>query len=132
MSNRCLLTLAIILIAPNAWAHGGGLDKYGCHTNRKTGDYHCHRAPATTPPPASNFSSSRAVNPLMSQAPPPATTSGQNGESKAGWVGDRKALVYFKGTCEAAKAIPDERRVTMTYENSFTDLGYRRSREPGC
>ena len=24
-------------------AHGGGLNKDGCHNNRKTGDYHCHR-----------------------------------------------------------------------------------------
>lgn len=24
-------------------AHGGGLDGRGCHNNRKTGDYHCHR-----------------------------------------------------------------------------------------
>jgi len=23
-------------------SHSGGTDKYGCHTNRKTGDYHCH------------------------------------------------------------------------------------------
>ncbi|WP_371999973.1 YHYH domain-containing protein [Tistrella mobilis] len=23
-------------------AHGGGLDRNGCHHNRKTGDYHCH------------------------------------------------------------------------------------------
>jgi len=27
-------------------AHGGGLNADGCHTNRKTGDSHCHRAPA--------------------------------------------------------------------------------------
>lgn len=27
----------------NAKSHGGGLDKFGCHTNHKTGDYHCHR-----------------------------------------------------------------------------------------
>jgi len=26
-----------------AWAHGGGLDAYGCHHNRKQGGYHCHR-----------------------------------------------------------------------------------------
>ena len=26
-----------------AAAHGGGLNKEGCHNNRKTGDYHCHR-----------------------------------------------------------------------------------------
>lgn len=25
-------------------AHGGGLNSQGCHNNRKTGDYHCHRA----------------------------------------------------------------------------------------
>lgn len=24
-------------------AHGGGLNADGCHTNRRTGDYHCHR-----------------------------------------------------------------------------------------
>lgn len=25
-----------------AFAHSGGTDSSGCHTNRKTGDYHCH------------------------------------------------------------------------------------------
>lgn len=24
-------------------AHGGGLNAQGCHNNRSTGDYHCHR-----------------------------------------------------------------------------------------
>ena len=24
-------------------SHGGGLNSEGCHNNRKTGDYHCHR-----------------------------------------------------------------------------------------
>lgn len=33
-----------LLLAASAAAHGGGLDADGCHTNRKTGDYHCHRA----------------------------------------------------------------------------------------
>ena len=26
-----------------AYPHGGGLDAYGCHNNRKAGGYHCHR-----------------------------------------------------------------------------------------
>jgi hypothetical protein len=26
-------------------AHGGGLDRYGCHHDRKAGTYHCHRGP---------------------------------------------------------------------------------------
>ncbi|MGC4062948.1 MAG: YHYH domain-containing protein [Aquabacterium sp.] len=28
----------------SAFAHPGGLNGEGCHHNRKTGDYHCHRA----------------------------------------------------------------------------------------
>jgi len=33
------------LLAVAAHAHGGGLNAEGCHNNKKTGDYHCHRAP---------------------------------------------------------------------------------------
>lgn len=33
----------LVLQAPAASAHGGGLNSEGCHNNRKTGDYHCHR-----------------------------------------------------------------------------------------
>jgi len=28
-----------------AYPHGGGLDAYGYHHNRKAGGYHCHRGP---------------------------------------------------------------------------------------
>jgi hypothetical protein len=36
---------ALLGIALPAYPHGGGLDGYGCHNNRKTGGYHCHRGP---------------------------------------------------------------------------------------
>ena len=36
-----LLALSSITVS----AHGGGLNAEGCHNNRKTGDYHCHRSP---------------------------------------------------------------------------------------
>lgn len=36
----------LAVLAANALAHGGGLNAEGCHHNRKTGDYHCHRAPS--------------------------------------------------------------------------------------
>lgn len=60
MKHACALLhgLAAVLIAlvvsPAAQGHGGGLDRNGCHTNRKTGDYHCHNgssspAPSSTP-----------------------------------------------------------------------------------
>lgn len=47
---RLLLPLALaLLLAPSiATAHGGGLDDIGGHTNRSTGEYHCHRNPCRT------------------------------------------------------------------------------------
>ena len=38
-----------IILAFAVQAHGGGLNAEGCHNNHKTGDYHCHRAPAAKP-----------------------------------------------------------------------------------
>ena len=37
------LAIGIILHAGNVQAHGGGLDRYGCHNDRRNGGYHCHR-----------------------------------------------------------------------------------------
>ena len=44
-----------IATATVATAHDGGLNAQGCHNNRKTGDYHCHRSqsPPRAAPPAS-------------------------------------------------------------------------------
>ncbi len=36
---------ALLLSASSALAHGGGLDAKGCHTEKRTGEYHCHRTP---------------------------------------------------------------------------------------
>ena len=49
MSNRGVNMRAILTISLRiptvALANGGGLDRYGCHHNRKQGGYHCHRGP---------------------------------------------------------------------------------------
>jgi Excalibur calcium-binding domain len=38
------LVVSLLLFQPvPAFAHPGGLNAEGCHNNRKTGDYHCHR-----------------------------------------------------------------------------------------
>ena len=42
--------VAALSAAMPARAHPGGLDREGCHTNRKTGEYHCHRATAVPQP----------------------------------------------------------------------------------
>ena len=41
--NVLLVCLMILGIPLFALGHGGGLDGYGCHHNRKHGGYHCHR-----------------------------------------------------------------------------------------
>lgn len=46
---RYLAFVCACLACSSVYAHGGGLDAQGCHTNRKTGDYHCHR-PQSPPP----------------------------------------------------------------------------------
>ncbi|WP_353407588.1 YHYH domain-containing protein [Pseudoteredinibacter isoporae] len=33
-----------------AVAHGGRLNSQGCHNNRKTGGYHCHRGSSSVKP----------------------------------------------------------------------------------
>ncbi len=50
MWQRCTCLLWLALAPLIVQGHGGGLDKYGCHHNRKTGDYHCHRATGALPP----------------------------------------------------------------------------------
>jgi len=57
------LALAAVLgLAAGVQAHPGGLNAEGCHNNRKTGDYHCHRSPAPPRPTANSQAS-----PLMGE-----------------------------------------------------------------
>jgi hypothetical protein len=60
---RRLLTLlacaAALLPTSPAFAHPGGLDAEGCHTNRKTGDRHCHGAASATSSRASKPAAAR-------------------------------------------------------------------------
>ncbi|WP_281421680.1 excalibur calcium-binding domain-containing protein [Novilysobacter antarcticus] len=42
-SCKTLVALALLLVSASAIGHSGGLNSDGCHTNRSTGDYHCHR-----------------------------------------------------------------------------------------
>ena len=36
----------LLSYVPGAWAHGGGLNREGCHRETATGGYHCHRGSA--------------------------------------------------------------------------------------
>ena len=43
-----VLTCNLLLIPSIVSSHGGGLNKDGCHNDRKTGGYHCHRGKSPT------------------------------------------------------------------------------------
>lgn len=45
--RNAFLVVAGLATSGLVLGHGGGLNAEGCHNNRKTGDYHCHRAPTT-------------------------------------------------------------------------------------
>lgn len=46
-----VVALPLAFAAPllPVFAHPGGLNSEGCHNNRKTGGYHCHRGSSSAP-----------------------------------------------------------------------------------
>ncbi len=48
ISLRFLLIAALLQSAPFSYAHSGKTDVSGCHTEKKTGEYHCHGSAAKT------------------------------------------------------------------------------------
>ena len=59
----------LLLLAPAASAHGGGLNSEGCHNNRKTGDYHCHRGGSSSGNSSSGGSAARSNSAPAAAAP---------------------------------------------------------------
>ena len=52
MKTTIRILLLMAAFPSVVFAHGGGLDGSGCHTNRKTGDYHCHGSSQARPQPS--------------------------------------------------------------------------------
>lgn len=52
LASLALLSTPVATVEVSA--HPGGLDAKGCHHNRKTGDYHCHRQRRATRPASGN------------------------------------------------------------------------------
>ena len=40
--KKFIVAIISALLVTGAFAHSGGTNSSGCHTNHKTGDYHCH------------------------------------------------------------------------------------------
>ncbi len=82
-----LASCLAIPASSTVYAHGGGLDSEGCHHNRRTGDYHCHRG-AVSPPPKQAFAP-RAVDHVPARGLTP---------------GDDSRPGNAFGNCDAARA----------------------------
>lgn len=44
MTFNIIIFLILGIFSSQAFSHGGGLNKEGCHNDRKNGGYHCHRS----------------------------------------------------------------------------------------
>lgn len=91
-SIMLLGSICLALLCPiTVYAHPGKVNADGCHTERKTGDYHCHpeRAkPATTTAPA-------ASEPVLSPAAStPADSNAANTSEAPATVGDLMKIDY--------------------------------------
>lgn len=52
--SRLFYSIVVVMVilalpATAVQSHPGGLNKEGCHNNRQTGGYHCHRASKSQP-----------------------------------------------------------------------------------
>ncbi len=45
---KLAILMASLLSGVEVVGHSGGLNSEGCHNNRRTGDYHCHRGGSST------------------------------------------------------------------------------------
>lgn len=74
MKPSNLAALALIALCVAGWsadvaAHGGGLDRYGCHNDRRNGGYHCHGGSS----PGSSEGARRAAPRALHAPSPPST-----------------------------------------------------------
>lgn len=90
-----LLVGAIVLGAGLAEPHGGGLNAEGCHNNRKTGDYHCHRAPRAAQP----------ASPAQRLAPIPGGGGKQScgGKSTCGQMASCSEAMFYLNSCGVSR-----------------------------
>src|SRR5437879_13504491 len=75
-----LLSIFGLPLAPlTAWPHGEDLDTYGCHNDRKHGDYHCHQGPLADQSYSSQQDMLVALQALQAKTAPTSEASSSTG-----------------------------------------------------
>jgi len=86
-----IVWLLLAFVSFDAASHGGGLDSSGGHYDRKTGNYHCHRAPCGTKNTSPTISSNASA-----PSNPPKTTAHLSNSAVP--IYDRKDWVHWIDT----------------------------------
>lgn len=125
-----ILTLATLSNSELTLAHGGGLDQYGCHHERATGGYHCHRsgytrryensseysAPSPAPAPAPALAAPTPIaRPAKAKTPILDALLGSIGQSPSGYMPDsavEAALTYQASLLFQKTGTPEEAEKT--------------------
>jgi endonuclease YncB( thermonuclease family) len=108
------IPLTMLVIPSISFAHGGGLNASGCHNERATGGYHCHRgtaapAPRYTPPQPRYT----APPPVRRTTPAPAPRAPSD-NSFTSYARERAAATTSPATEEVAKT-PQSESVISTF-----------------
>lgn len=90
----------VVLVPSNAGAHSGGTNAEGCHTNRKTGDTHCHNKKLKSPKTQNTSEvGNRANSPIDKPSPP------KNKNRIFQWVDEKGEIHYSKEIKDLPKNI---------------------------
>ena len=77
--QRAKIFVLVLSVVSVASAHSGRTNSSGCHTSRKTGDYHCHGGGSTSR--SSSSSPSPTIRTSSSQPSSPSATADSSGAS---------------------------------------------------
>ena len=110
-------TIQAILIMLAAWlataltahAHGGGLDKDGCHNNHRAGEYQCHQGPLA----GQSFTNKAEAQAALGQ-PEPTTPAAKPTTPTSGMPYDRK---LYGGWVDADGDCQDTRQEVLIAES---------------
>lgn len=88
-----MVRLAVLLLlssALSAFGHSGGTNANGCHTNHRTGEYHCHGGRQASPEPTRSFTPSASA---------PSASFACNGKTVCREMDSCAEAYYYLNTC---------------------------------
>jgi endonuclease YncB( thermonuclease family) len=101
------LLISFLMLPSLATAHGGGLDKLGCHHNRKLGGYHCHRGQLSGQEFSSKAGAQKALNGGEKKPDEPIKGPARVVDGDTIWIGETKIRLHGIDTPETKQECKD-------------------------